>query len=161
MQRELCWEIREMVRDSRWRWGRGGMAECHTGCHASPSHNLGLLCARRRSLASPQSHGVRRDSGLENVPNVICSFDSPTPESSLKAQITRLAIRGAGKVRGREARLQQMQLPAGHSCTRVAKKQGGPLPRPKDDGQGLTSAPKRMPRPRSPQAGHSGRQQRD
>jgi len=137
------------------------MAGCRAGCHASPSHNLGLLCARRHSLSSLQSHRVRGHSRLENAPDVICSFDSPKPESSLKSQLTRLAIHGVGKVRGTEARLQQMQFSSWHSCVLVAEKQGDHLPRPKDDGRGLVSAPKHMPGPCSPQAGLSGQQQRD
>lgn len=87
------------------------MAGCHAGCHASPPHNLRLLCARRHLHTSPQSRGVRRDSGLENTPNVISLFDSSTPESSLKAQILGLAIHGVGKMQGREVRLQRMQVP--------------------------------------------------
>lgn len=87
------------------------MAGCRAACHASPSHNLGLLSAHSCSLTSPQSCGVRRDSGLENVPNVICSFDPPTPESSLEAQIMKLITCGAGNARVRKARLQQTELP--------------------------------------------------
>lgn len=81
------------------------------GCRASPSHNLGLLSAHSCSLTSLQSHGVRRDSGLENAPNVICSYDPPMPESSLEAQIMKLVICGVGNAWVKKARLQQMELP--------------------------------------------------
>lgn len=140
-----------MARDSRWRWGRGRMARCRAGCHATPV-TIWACFVDTGTRSPPQSRGVRKDSGLENAPNVICSFDGPTPESSLKARITRVEIRGVGKVRGREDR---------HSGTLVAKKRGGHLPRPKDDGRGLISAPKHMPRPQLLQAGYSEWQQRD